>query len=227
MTVVKEVKDALSGLWSLLVGLKITGKEFSRKQITVHYPRKVAENLTTYRGHIELVGKPKEPAVPKCISCMMCASVCPSGCITVKKMPKPKPPKDEAAEAPAKKAPARTPEEQAKSNTAKGEALLEKKGGGKKAEPPKKAKPIKTPKTFKLDYNTCSLCGLCVQACPVKSLRFSTDIYPAGFGREEFVYDLMQRLRDQAAAEGGAEAADKPAAKGKAPKAGQTEEAKS
>ncbi len=165
MTLFKEVQSALKGLWSLAVGLKVTGLEFARPQLTVHYPRKVVDNLVPYRGHIELVGKPKAPAVPKCITCMMCATVCPSGCITIKKFPPPK-----------------------TSPAAEGE------------EPKPKAKPVKTPKAFNLNYNTCSLCGLCVQNCPVDSLRFSTDVYLAGYARADFEYDLMARLVAQAEA---------------------------
>ncbi len=165
MTLFKEFQSALKGLWSLAVGLKVTGREFARPQLTVHYPRKVVDNIVTYRGHIELVGKPKEPAVPKCITCMMCATVCPSGCISIKKFPPPK-------VAPAAE--------------------------GEEAKP--KAKPVKTPKAFNLNYNTCSLCGLCVQNCPVDSLRFSTDVYLAGVSRADFEYDLMARLAAQAEA---------------------------
>ena len=75
MSLYREFGDALKGVWSLLVGLRVTGSEFAKKQVTVHYPRQVVDNISTFRGHIELVGKPKDPAVPKCISCMMCQSV--------------------------------------------------------------------------------------------------------------------------------------------------------
>lgn len=168
MSLYREFGDALKGVWSLLVGLRVTGSEFAQKQVTVHYPRQVVDNITTFRGHIELVGKPKDPAVPKCISCMMCQSVCPSGCIVVKKSPKIKPTEEaiKAAEEAGKPAP--------------------------------KPKAVKTPKGLLLDYNLCSLCGLCVQNCPVGSLRFSTDVYLAGYERGDFEYDLVERLKEQA-----------------------------
>ena len=172
--------DKIGSLWSLLVGLKITGREFTRPQITVHYPRRAVDTLPTYRGHIELVGKPKQPEVPRCITCMLCASVCPSSCIRIKKA---KPPPPEKA-APTPPAHANGP-------------LVE----PERAPPPKK-KVVKTPGVFTLDYTLCSLCGLCVQSCPVDALRFSTDVYLAGFTREEFHYDLMARLKAQAEALG-------------------------
>ncbi|EPR43621.1 4Fe-4S ferredoxin, iron-sulpur binding domain-containing protein [Desulfovibrio sp. X2] len=182
MGVVHEIKEAVRGMKSLLVGLKITGREFVRPEVTVHYPRKVVENehLVTFRGHIELVGAKNDPATPRCITCLMCQSVCPSGCIKIVKQPPPK--KDPAKEA------AAPPKAYASG--------LEPKTSAK---PPAKEKPVKTPKGFILDYNLCSLCGLCVQACPVDSLRFSTDIYLADYSKKSFVFDLMARLKAQAA----------------------------
>ena len=142
-------------LFSLIVGLWVTGYNFLRPLKTVYYPRQTVspEALLPYRGHIQLVGKPKNPAEPKCVACMMCAKVCPSGCIKVTK--------------------------------------------AKAAEGDDKAP--KLPGTFTLNYNLCSLCGLCVQNCPAKSLEHSNDVYLAGFSRKDFEYDLMQRLKDQAA----------------------------
>ncbi|WP_237559999.1 4Fe-4S binding protein [Desulfohalovibrio reitneri] len=169
-----ELKEAARGLKSLLVGLKITGREFGRSQVTVHFPRQVVDDILTFRGHVELVGKPKDPATPKCISCMMCVSVCPSGCLALKKAPKPKPPPEPEGE------------------TGAEDAMVKPK---EKKEPPKASK---TPVKFTYNYNLCSLCGLCVQSCPVKSLRFSTDIYIASPDRETFHYDLLARLKDQA-----------------------------
>ncbi|THB68861.1 MAG: 4Fe-4S dicluster domain-containing protein [Desulfovibrio sp.] len=153
----------LKDLWSLIVGLRVTGSNFIKPVRTTFYPRETVagEDFAPYRGHIELVGKPKDPATPKCVVCMMCAKVCPSGCITLKK-----------AKAP------------------------EAKEGEEKPKAPK------TPSSFNLNYNLCSLCGLCVQACPAKSLRHSNNVYLAGFERADFEFDLMARLRNQAAKSG-------------------------
>lgn len=163
-SVAAVVGDFFSGLWSLVVGLSVTGRNFADTQITVHYPRQDVgeEQLEGYRGHIELVPKPKDPFTPKCILCMMCARACPSNCITVKMK---KQPKEEPAE--------------------------------------EGAKPKKAPKeveTFHLDYNLCSLCSLCVQSCPVNSLRHSKNVYISGFHKEHFEMDLMARLHKQAEA---------------------------
>ncbi|EGJ49958.1 4Fe-4S dicluster domain-containing protein [Desulfocurvibacter africanus] len=176
MSVVYDIAKKVASMWSLIVGLRVTTKNFFQPQVTVHYPRQSVDNLSTFRGHIELVGQPKDPATPRCITCMLCATVCPSQCISITKAKAPPP-------EPAKKLP----------DHAEGPLVPP-----EKAEPPK-AKVIKTPGSFELNFNTCSLCGMCVQNCPVSSLRFSTDVYAAGFSRQEFEYDLMARLRLQAA----------------------------
>ncbi|MDQ7031913.1 MAG: 4Fe-4S double cluster binding domain-containing protein [Desulfonauticus sp.] len=158
------------GIWSLIVGLKITAKNFLKPTITVHYPRETVptDKLEGYRGHIELVPKPKDPFTPKCIMCNLCATVCPSGCIKLVTVKEPI-------------------EEKSKSGTNTQE---DKKTAKKKF----KKKLV----AFELNYNYCSLCGLCVQNCSVKSLRFSKDIYLAGYSKEEFEYDLLARLRAKA-----------------------------
>jgi len=92
MSLVKNICDTASGLYSLLVGLAITGKNFASPQLTIHYPRQEVTNLDTYRGHIELVPLEDNPILSCCVGCGMCAKSCPSGCITVESKELPKPP---------------------------------------------------------------------------------------------------------------------------------------
>ena len=57
-----------------------------------------------------------------------------------------------------------------------------------------KAAPKKAPKgpsRFIYDYTLCSLCGLCVENCPVHALRFSNRAYLAGREKNAFVFDLL------------------------------------
>ncbi|RQD78571.1 4Fe-4S binding protein [Desulfonatronospira sp. MSAO_Bac3] len=173
--IVKSLSETLSGMWSLLVGMKVTAGNFKSSQITVHYPRQVTD-LEGYRGHIELVPSDNDPTKSKCIACMNCVRICPGGCISI------------TASKPKKKA----AEEKKETSGTEAEALPE----GKKEAPPKKAKP--EPQSFVLDYNYCCLCGLCVESCPSGALRYSSDVYVAGFSRQEFVYDLLSRLQYQA-----------------------------
>ena len=173
-TLRKHVIQPIIDCWSLIVGLKVTGKYFCKPLITVHYPRQVIddENLSTYGGHVELIGKPKDPAMPKCISCMMCVTNCPSKCLTVVKQKAPKP----------------TPEEEA--------AMKAAEEAGEKV---KKPKAPKNPAKFMYDYTLCSLCGTCIDNCPAKSLRFSNNMYWVATSRKEMKIDLLARLKEQAA----------------------------
>ena len=155
---IKALTDNLRGLYSLLVGLFITGRyglgpfpvwlklrkpEEGYPLLTTHYPFETLpdEDLVSFRGPVELIPAEGEPGKSKCISCMMCVRSCPSDCLTVVKG-------DEG----------------------------------------------KAPKVWLRDFSTCSLCGTCVEVCPVQALRFSHDIYWAVEKQEELVTDLLARL---------------------------------
>ncbi|WP_457571787.1 4Fe-4S binding protein [Desulfovulcanus sp.] len=174
---VKKIAQTLTGLWSLVVGLRVTGKNFFQPQLTVHYPREKVESIEGYRGHIELVPKDGDPFAARCVACGSCARACPSGCITihVKKVTVPAP--STKQEHPASPKPLQTNE---------------------KVAPPKKAKTKRVLEAFELNYNYCSLCGLCVQSCPAGGLRFSDNVYIAGLSRNEFEFDLLARMRGKA-----------------------------
>lgn len=173
----QRLKKTLEGLWSLIVGLNITGREFFKPQLTVHYPRRQVDNLASFRGHIELVGKDEAPDQPRCIVCLRCADNCPSGCITVRL---------HAAEIPdlAARSLALGPRVSAPLSTAL-------------APPPETIERV--PDVFHLNYSLCSLCGLCVQNCPVDAIRFTGNAYLVGRSREAFAIDLLGRLRAGAA----------------------------
>lgn len=172
MNAIKEAIKTVSDLWSLVVGLRVTGKYFLEPQRTVRYPWKAVSNIGTFKGHLELVGGgQKDPFKPRCISCGMCALACPSHCITVVK----------------KKAPKPTPEEE--------KALAEAKANGEKT----KDKAPKDPEKFVYDYSLCSLCGTCIENCPAGALSFSGNVYMAGYSRNDFLFDLVVKLRDSEA----------------------------
>jgi NADH-quinone oxidoreductase subunit I len=178
MSVIKEAIKTVSDLWSLMVGLRVTGKYFLEPQRTVRYPWKAVENIDTYKAHLVLVAG-KDPTKGKCISCGMCALACPSNCLTVVKRKPPKP----------------TPEEE--------KALAEAKAKGEKP----KDKTPKDPEKFLYDFTLCSLCGTCMENCPVGALAFKGDVYAAGYSRSDFHFDLVERLKNQARLEGLDEAA--------------------
>ena len=171
---VKRLRDTAAGLWSLLVGLKVTAWNIVQPQITIHYPREVSPTLEGFRGHIELVPSEDDPYKSKCIACGNCVRECPSSCITMK------------SERPQKK---ETEQEQSSSGD-------QEQSGEKKEAKGKKPKPVMV--AFRVDFNYCSLCGQCVAICPSGALRFSQNYYLAGFSREEFDIDLVARLQSKA-----------------------------
>ena len=75
------IKEIFLGLRSLVIGMRITGKEFFSKKVTVHYPHETEIMPARFRGHIKLLAN--DLGEPRCISCMMCQRACPSGCITI------------------------------------------------------------------------------------------------------------------------------------------------
>jgi len=175
MSVSNSFKDAWNYAKSLLIGLGVTGKNFVKPTITVIYPWQQVDNMSTFRGHVELIPKDDDLFTPRCVACGACADACPSHCLTVvapPKAPKPKADAPAAAEVAGRVIP-------------KAE---------KTAAPEKSRAPIQ----FFLDYSLCSLCGQCERACPAKSLRFSQNVYLTGQSREDFRIDLLARLKSQA-----------------------------
>lgn len=75
-------KEIFSGLWSLLVGMKVTLRYALMPTVTVHYPFETLPISPNFRGHTDLVINTKTRR-DKCIVCMMCQRTCPSQCITV------------------------------------------------------------------------------------------------------------------------------------------------
>jgi NADH-quinone oxidoreductase chain I len=56
--------------------------------------------------------------------------------------------------------------------------------------------------TYVLDYSLCSLCGLCVEVCPTKALKFSDEYRLTGYSRLEMRIDVIARLQAQQRAAG-------------------------
>lgn len=167
------VAKTLKRLWSLVVGLEVTGKEFFKPWLTVHYPRQQVSNLDSYRGHIELVPQDDNPTIPRCILCSRCQDICPSRCISIAfhqvengdGMPKP---------------------------LWLNPSIV---SPGSHGAPPAPERIERVLDRFHLNYTLCSLCGLCVQTCPVAAIRFSRHVYFCGTSRQDFMIDLLERMK--------------------------------
>jgi len=186
VTLSELVSEAATGLKSLIVGLGITGKALTKPNVTVLYPMAEVKNLDSYRGHVELVGKDDDPALPRCVACGACVRACPSACLSVACPVGGTGPKGREAD------------EMVGELIARAEMMA-----------PAPQKGCKFPGIFVYDYSLCSLCGQCVKTCPVDSLRFSRHAYFTGTRREDFRLDLLTRLRRQALEETSAPAAVK------------------
>jgi NADH-quinone oxidoreductase subunit I len=69
------------GVWSLVVGLGVTGRHMLRRRVTIYYPHE-RPDTSQWGGPIELVTFP-ETLTHDCIACNACVRICPSECITV------------------------------------------------------------------------------------------------------------------------------------------------
>jgi NADH-quinone oxidoreductase subunit I len=74
--------EIVRGLYSLVVGLRVTIRQFFKPVVTVQYPHESLKMPPRFRGHIELVRDP-QTGKPLCYACKLCERSCPSDCITV------------------------------------------------------------------------------------------------------------------------------------------------
>lgn len=68
-------------LWELLVGLKLTGKYFFARKITVQFPEERTPLSPRFRGLHALRRYPN--GEERCIACKLCEAVCPALAITI------------------------------------------------------------------------------------------------------------------------------------------------
>lgn len=73
-------------LLELLAGLKLTGKYFFKKKITVQFPEEKTPISTRFRGALALRRYPN--GEERCIACKLCEAVCPALAITIESEPR-------------------------------------------------------------------------------------------------------------------------------------------
>jgi len=73
-------------LWELLVGLKLTGKYFFKKKITIQYPEETTPTSPRFRGLHAL--RRYANGEERCIACKLCEAVCPALAITIEAGPR-------------------------------------------------------------------------------------------------------------------------------------------
>jgi len=78
----KAFFEIISGFKSLLIGMRITIRQFFKRSVTLQYPHEALKMPERFRGHIELV-RDKETGKPICYACKLCERACPTDCISV------------------------------------------------------------------------------------------------------------------------------------------------
>jgi len=84
----KRIKKLLKSIFllELFKGLKVTGKSFFAKKITIQYPEEEAPISPRFRGVLVLRRYPN--GEERCIACKLCEAVCPSLAITIEAEPR-------------------------------------------------------------------------------------------------------------------------------------------
>lgn len=73
-------------LWELLLGLKLTGRYFFARKITVQYPEEKTPMSPRFRG---IHAQRRYPnGEERCIACKLCEAVCPALAITIEAEPR-------------------------------------------------------------------------------------------------------------------------------------------
>ena len=68
-------------LWELLQGLRVTGRNFFKKSVTINYPEEKTPQSHRFRG---LHAQRRYPnGEERCIACKLCEAVCPALAITI------------------------------------------------------------------------------------------------------------------------------------------------
>lgn len=68
-------------LLDLLSGLRLTGKYFFKKKVTIQYPEEQTPTSPRFRGALALRRYPN--GEERCIACKLCEAVCPALAITI------------------------------------------------------------------------------------------------------------------------------------------------
>lgn len=72
--------------WELFKGLKVTGRAFFKKKITIQYPEEETPISSRFRGMLALRRYPN--GEERCIGCKLCEAVCPALAITIEAEPR-------------------------------------------------------------------------------------------------------------------------------------------
>jgi NADH-quinone oxidoreductase subunit I len=73
-------------LWELLIGLRLTGKYFFERKVTIQFPEEKTPTSPRFRG---IHAQRRYPnGEERCIACKLCEAVCPALAITIEAEPR-------------------------------------------------------------------------------------------------------------------------------------------
>ena len=73
-------------LWELLIGLKLTGRNFFARKVTIQFPEEKTPTSVRFRG---IHAQRRYPnGEERCIACKLCEAVCPALAITIEAEPR-------------------------------------------------------------------------------------------------------------------------------------------
>lgn len=72
--------------WDLLKGLKLTGKYFFKRKVTIQFPEESTPLSPRFRGMLAL--RRYANGEERCIACKLCEAVCPALAITIESEPR-------------------------------------------------------------------------------------------------------------------------------------------
>lgn len=82
---VKQLVTSYS-LWDLLTGMRLTGRYFWKKKVTILYPEEKTPTSPRFRGLHALRRYPN--GEERCIACKLCEAVCPALAISIESEPR-------------------------------------------------------------------------------------------------------------------------------------------
>lgn len=73
-------------LWDMLTGMRVTGKYFWKRKVTIQFPEEKTPTSPRFRGIHALRRYPN--GEERCIACKLCEAVCPALAITIDSAPR-------------------------------------------------------------------------------------------------------------------------------------------
>ena len=171
MNTQKQEKSILEISKNFLIGLKTTIKTFFQKPVTFQYPKEHLRIAERFRAFPHLNVNPDGSL--RCVSCILCETVCPSEAIKIKTGYVDYGIEHELTE--------RQKQNHSLDNLNKGIY-----NDGRRH-----------PSSFEIDLLRCICCGYCEEICPEEAISLGTDYEVAFYTRDEGIYGIDKLIKSR------------------------------